>query len=154
MNRFKYWIQSKFRKRLKIDTLNAQYHDPMEQLLHVNFQVLVDFIDGESEYISKINWDATPEHQRAYSEMIELYVWWRVGRPNRVDPMDNPDLIRPDMEFKEMPDGNYLWIPWDENKYPEFMSAMKESSRLDIEWWEEDQHNLHRLIDIRSFLWT
>ena len=53
-----------------------------------------------------------------------------------------------------MPNGDYLWIPWDEDKYPEFMGAMKEASRLDIEWWEEDQRNLHRLIDIRSFLWT
>ena len=154
MNKIKYWIQSKFRKRLKIDTLNAQYHDAMEELLHVNFQVLVDFIEDEAKYIKRINWSATEEHVHAYSEMQDLYNWWTKARPSRVDPMDDPDLVHPDMEFREMPNGDYLWIPWDEDKYPEFMYAMKEASRLDIEWWEEDQRNLHRLIDIRSFLWT
>lgn len=154
MDDFKYWVQSKFRKRLKIDTLNAQYHDAMEELLHVNFQVLVDFIEDEAEYIKRIDWSATEEHAKAYVDMMDLYDWWTIGRPNRIDPMDDPDLIHPPMEFKELPNGWYEWLHYDETKYPEYDLALKESMRLDQAWWEEDQRNLHRLIDIRSFLWT
>lgn len=154
MDKFKYWVQSKFRKRIKIDTLNAQYHDAVEELLHVNFQVLVDFVEDEEVGISQINWDSTPEHKHVYAEMEMLYDWWIVDRPSRVDPVENPDLVHPPMDFKDLGNGYSQLLPYDVVKYSEYDSALKESMRLDKEWWEEDQRNLHRLIDIRPFLWT
>ena len=154
MSEFKRWVQSKFCRRIKIDTLNAQYHDAMEELLHVNFQILVDFIEDEAEYIKRIDWSATEEHAHAYNEMQALYNWWTKVRPSRVDPVESPDLVNPPMEFKELPNGLLEWLPYDVEKYPEYDLALKESMRLDQAWWEEDQRNLHRLIDIRSFLWT
>jgi hypothetical protein len=39
-------------------------------------------------------------------------------------------------------------------KYPEFERAAKQHRRLEKKWEEEDQTNLHRLVDIRGFLWT
>lgn len=126
----------------------------MEELLQVNFQVLVHFVQDEAVGISRIDWSATEEHAKAYVDMMDLYDWWTIGRPNRVDPVESPDLVNPPMEFKELPDGLLEWLPYDAEKYPEYDLALKESMRLDQAWWEEDQRNLHRLIDIRSFLWT
>jgi hypothetical protein len=39
-------------------------------------------------------------------------------------------------------------------KYARYYQALKEDCKLEMKWLEEDQRNLHRLIDIRLFLWT
>ena len=46
------------------------------------------------------------------------------------------------------------WVTPDKKKYAEYYQALEEHARLEKEWHEEDQRNLHRLIEIRGFLWT
>jgi len=42
----------------------------------------------------------------------------------------------------------------DRKKYADSFRAIKKHSLLEKKWYEEDQRNLHRLIEIRSYLWT
>ena len=42
----------------------------------------------------------------------------------------------------------------DRKKYAAYYQALEEHARLENDWCEEDQHNLHRLIEVRGFLWT
>jgi hypothetical protein len=42
----------------------------------------------------------------------------------------------------------------DKKKYASYYRALREHWKLEQKWGEEDQCNLHRLIDIRKFLWT
>ena len=42
----------------------------------------------------------------------------------------------------------------DKKKYAAYYRALKQQTRLEQKWHEEDQRNLHRLVAIREFLWT
>jgi hypothetical protein len=42
----------------------------------------------------------------------------------------------------------------DRKKYAEYYRALRKDARLEQKWFEQDQRNLHRLIEIRPFLWT
>jgi hypothetical protein len=54
-----------------------------------------------------------------------------------------------------MPDsGNYQLVELDKKKYAAYYRALKKDQRLEEKWFEEDQRNFHRLIEIRAFLWT
>lgn len=55
-------------------------------------------------------------------------------------------------EFAISEDGVMSFL--DREKYPEYYAALDKSRELENEWHEEDQRNLHRLIEVRPFLWT
>ena len=141
-------------KSLKIQTLNKGWHDKDEVLLHAAFQLLVDFIENERPD-RIVDWNADKLHQRAWKEIKSLYKWWKKTRPARKDPLDDKKLRRPPMRFKKIPGSeNYQMVEPDKKKFAKYYKAIKTSSRLEQKWFEEDQRNLHRLIDIRGFLWT
>ena len=59
------------------------------------------------------------------------------------------------MKFKEIPRTDLSrMIEPDKKKYAKYYQALKKSWRLERKWEEEDQRNLHRLVEIRKFLWT
>ena len=141
-------------KRLKITTLDKGWHDKDEVLLHAAFQLLTDFVEGERpEKI--VDWDFDEQHKVAWAEINSLYKWWTKTRPNRRSPLDAKKLKRPPFKFKKIPgsDMRELVTP-DRKKYAAYYQALEEHVRLEKEWYEEDQRNLHRLIEIRGFLWT
>lgn len=63
-------------KTLKIQTLDKQWHDRDEILLHAAFQVLVDFIESEQPDRT-IDWNADELHKGAWKEIKSLYKWWK-----------------------------------------------------------------------------
>ena len=141
-------------KRLKIATLDKGWHDKDEILLHAAFQLLADFV--EQEHPEKIvDWDANELHKSAWDEITGLYKWWTKTRPKRRSPLDDKKLKRPPFKLKKIAgsDMRRLAMP-DKKKYAEYYQALEEHARLEKEWYEEDQRNLHRLIEIRGFLWT
>ena len=69
--------------------------------------------------------------------------------------LDDKKLKRPPIRFKKIAGSdNYTWVEPDRKKYAAYGRALKESARLEEKWYQEDQRNLHRLIEIRGFLWT
>jgi hypothetical protein len=139
---------------LKIQTLDKGWHDKDEVLLHAAFQLLVDFI--EKEHPDKYtDWNADELHRHAWKEIRNLYKWWKETRPARRSPVDSKKLKKPPFKFKKIPDSeNYQLVEPDKKKYAPYYRALEKHRRLEEKWYEEDQRNLHRLIEIRGFLWT
>ena len=141
-------------KVLKIQTLGTGWHDRDEILLHGAFQVLVDFV--EKEFPEKaIDWNATEDHRHALNEIKSLYRWWKERRPARRSPLDDSRLRRPRLKFRRIPGSEAREVVRaDRRKYGAYYRALERHGRLEDKWLEEDQRNLHRLIEIRGFLWT
>jgi hypothetical protein len=138
-------------KYLKIHTLNrGQWYDRDEILLHAAFQILVDFMEQERPG-EIIDWEHDPLHSNAWRELTQLYRWWKEERPYRRDPLD--DVPHPPEEEYVFAEDHRLIFP-DREKYPEYYEAMRKSTDLEVEWLEEDQRQLHRLIEVRPFMWT
>ena len=141
------------RKVLKIHTLDNGWHDKDEILLHAAFQLLVDFI--EKEHPERINWNADELHKQAWRELKNLYGWWKEKRPARRSPLDDRQLIKPPLKFKKRSDSDfYESVEPDRKKYAAYYQALNKQVRREKKWYEEDQRNLHRLIEVRGFLWT
>lgn len=141
-------------KYLKIKTLEKGWHDKDEILLHAAFQILTDFIKQET-LAAIVDWNADELHKKAWKEIKSLYKWWKEIRPSRTSPLDDKNLIAPPLKFKKIP-GSHLseMVEPDKKKYAEYYQTLEKHRKLETKWNEEDQRNLHRLIEIRGFLWT
>lgn len=138
-------------KYLKIHTLNKEdRYDRDTILLHAAFQVLTDFIEKEKPH-EIIDWQHDELDRNAWTEISQLYHWWKEERPNRHDPLD--DVVSPPRNAFVISEEGYLTFP-DRDQYPEYYAALDRLSELENAWNEEDQQNLHRLINVRQLLWT
>ena len=141
-------------KILKIHTLQKGWSDKDHVMLHAAFQLLVDFMKKEKPD-KIVDWNANSEHRHAWKEICALYNWWSQERPARRSPLDERGLKKPPIRWKKVPGSdNRELVDYDRKKYAAYDSALREHWRLEKKWGEEDQRNLHRLIDIRQFLWT
>lgn len=138
---------------LKIETPDKGWCDRDQVLLHAAFQILVDFIEKEDP--ERIDWNSNELHRRGWREIKSLYRWWKETRPNRKSPLDNERLPSPPLKLKKVPDSDLSeWLKPDKKKYAKYYEALDRHNKLEQKWHIEDQRNLHRLIEIRSFLWT
>lgn len=141
-------------KTLKILTLDKGWHDQDAILLHAAFQVLMDFVERERPE-AVTDWNATKDHKQAWNEIRSLYTWWKEKRPARRSPLDDKKLVRPRLRLRRIPDSESSeMVRPSPEKYAAYYRALKAHSRLEEKWFAEDQRNLHRLIEIRGFLWT
>jgi hypothetical protein len=141
-------------KYLAIHTLEKGWHDSDEVLLHAAFQILVDFVEKERPD-KIIDWSHDEIHRRVWKEIRELYRWWKEKRPARKSPLDDEKLGVPSLRFKKIPGSEMReLVRPDKKKYAAYYRAMRRHTQLEEKWHEEDQRNLHRLIEIRAYLWT
>jgi hypothetical protein len=141
-------------KYLKIHTLDKGWHDKDNVLLHAAFQLLADFVEQEKPD-KIVDWSFDEPHWQAWKEITSLYKWWKEIRPARRSPLDDKKLKSPPLKFRKIP-GSELGkiVELDRKKYAVYYRALKEDARLEQKWFEEDQRNLHRLVEVRPFLWT
>jgi hypothetical protein len=141
-------------KHLKITTLHKGWTDRDEVLLHAAFQILVDFMEGERPG-EIIDWNFDEGHKHVWKEIKSLYKWWTNIRPARRSPLDVKKIDVPPLKsVKIAGTDTFRIVQPDRKKYSKYFSALKKHSLLEKKWYEEDQRNLHRLIEIRSHLWT
>ena len=141
-------------KILKIHTLEKGWSDKDHVILHAAFQLLVDFVEQEKP-AKIVAWNFNAEHKHAWKEICALYTWWTETRPARKNPLDEKGLQKPPMRWKKMPGSdNWQLVDYDRKKYVAYDSALRKHWRLEKKWDDEDQRSLHRLIDIRQYLWT
>jgi hypothetical protein len=141
-------------KYLKIHSLEKGWHDKDEILMHAVFQLLVDFVEQEKPD-KIIDWQVDELHRKAWKEIQSLYKWWKKERNTRKDPLDDKRIKHPPLKFEKIPGSDMCkMVEPDRKKYAKYYQALKRSWKLEQRWEEEDQRNLHRLIDIRKFLWT
>ena len=141
-------------KYLRIHTLHKGWCDRDHMMLHAAFQLLIDFVEREKPD-RIVDWNSNPEYKHAWKEIRSLYKWWTQTRPARTSPLDEKSLKIPPLRWKKIPGSdNRQLCNYDKKKYPDYEKAIKKQSRLEKKWHTEDQQNLHRLIEVRPFLWT
>ena len=139
---------------LKIQTLEKGWYDKDQVLLHAAFQLLTDFVEQEKPN-KIVDWNVDELHRKAWKEIKSLYNWWQKERPARKSPLDDTRLKHPPLKFEKIPGSDlYKMVEPDKKKYARYYRALRGHWKLEQKWEKEDQHNLHRLIDIREFLWT
>lgn len=139
---------------LQIKSLGKGWHDKDEIILHAVFQLLVDFM--EQEHPEKtVDWKSDAVSYKAWKELNYLYKWWKTTRPKWRSPINEKSTKCPPIKFKKIPGSELTqMIMPDRRKYPGYYRMMNRHFRLEKKWHEEDQRNLHRLIDLRNHLWT
>lgn len=157
-----WWVRYRTINRnhvIKASTLEPGWHDRDQRMLHVNFQILVDFVElelGRKEWkfpslsrrdpksgLESLDWEINDEEckrgpkptQADIAEMKKfLYLWWTVTRAQRIEPWAHESIWPKDVNFAPIPGNQAAFL---ENLYG-----------------TEDQQMLEMLIKIRSSLWT
>ncbi|MBF0546713.1 MAG: hypothetical protein HQM08_19860 [Candidatus Riflebacteria bacterium] len=141
-------------KILKIHTLEKGWWDKDHIMLHAVFQLLSDFMEQEKPD-KIVDWSFDSKHKHAWKEIRSLYRWWTRVRPTRKDPLDDKNLKKPPIRWKKISrSDNRKLVDYDKKIFAEYDAALKKHFQLERKWEKEDQRNLHRLIEIREFLWT
>ena len=61
----------------------------------------------------------------------------------------------PPIKFEDIPGTDHKkMVEPDKKKYAAYYKALEKHWQQEKEWHEQDQQNLHRLIEIRPYLWT
>ena len=158
-----YWLRCHtFTKYHMVDCRTPTYRwgwiDRSEMLLYANFNILVEFIELEKPD-KFIDWRSDPEHSHAWDEMMYLYTWWKHERQAELNAMS---LILNEVQHQDW-DDMFESIPQEENgeKYWTMKPLSKKQEEMYDRYGAEeqrlekkDQDNLHRLIEIRKYLWT
>jgi len=140
-------------KLLKLCGVPDHWIDKDHLILHAAFQLLRDFVEHERP--ERIAWNHDPRSAKAWREIRSLYRWWTKIRPNRRSPLDVKGLKSPPMKFEPVPGKPYSQLAaYDNTKYLPYRRALSRQATLDKRWFGEDQRNLHRLVEVRPFLWT
>jgi len=135
----------RFMKYDKTSFRNYHWFDSDTQILYGMFQILVDFIEKESDII---DWSADPEHKRIFDELTKLYKWWIEDRPNRDDsyPCSGDFGVEDEDIF-----GDHVSK---QPGYKAWRDACDKREQRDREYDLEDTEMLIRLITIRKYMWT
>lgn len=135
---------SKERYRLMIRSLSKDYHDPVELMLHANFQILVDFIEKEKPE-EVVNWDYCREQAFVRNEFRSLYYWWKIGRPAAQKYYNR--LLREQYPYRKNYELNKIIAK-------DGKAGINKLHNFETFLTNKDQRQLHRLIKIRLNLWT
>jgi hypothetical protein len=145
-------------------TVKPGYIDPREMLLHCNFHIFAEFMTYQLSDDCRVLWyypeldeieDSSTiedyEHKvtrnATWNTMMELYNWWSIERP-----------ARSEQEYPDLPDewGFLATLNEDYDNEPlmqQWCAVSAANQQLELEWDEQDQLMLHKLIDIRQYMW-
>ena len=114
------------------------------------------------EWEMTLNNPALPDTQRSDQQaetartVYEVYNWWTVIRPARPDPYEASGYDALCAERKD--DDLFSFFDERKPKDPEYESRMKEAlnrlREMEEQYDDEDNLNLHKIINVRLGLWT
>jgi len=104
----------------------------------------IKYLDWEMTLIGE---DGNPPQAEAAKNIKELYLWWTIQRPARIDPYDLMD------DEKIFPKDEDLFDSMN-NKSSTRTAIFKEINELEKQQDEEDTEMLVKLIKLRGSLWT
>lgn len=133
----------------KNDSALEFYHwyDTDTKMLFGVFQLLVDFVEKE-EAGERIDWSQTPQHQKVWDEIQELYTWWTEIRPKQWRENETPSMEDYGTSMRDFDDRAKS------TAYKAWSKACDEKHKKEEELLNEDTEMLIRLITIRRWLWT
>jgi hypothetical protein len=135
--------------------LNPGPHQLRDRQLHAMFHSFSKFYEHHASANSHADWQADEPHAKAFAEMEVLYRWWHQERPARIRSLRK---MREDHAFRDpvLKDDFLAVFDEDFRDHPEVV-AWREASRkrdeMERQGQDEDQHMLHRLVDLRLFFW-
>lgn len=177
-----WWVRHRTtdRNHMLRSGLKPGYHDKPELMLHVNMQMLVDYVEIECAHMAVMcledwahkrpNWikrwlgiplrcadagiaylEAPLEHDAqdqlaVQAEMVHLYRWWCQVRPCRPDPYEASGWT----EFCAQRANILSFDPALDDQSAQILENLR---AMEEAYDQEDQHMLHRLIDIRQHMW-
>ena len=130
---------------IKVDTLPPTWQDTDEKLLHVCFQLLVDYVEKEKCF-DRIDWDYDEDHKKIGDEIRELYHWWKEVYPHLEETLP---------PFPKTPEDRLSILnnpKTDEAKA--FIKVAEQREKMREQFYEQENEMLGRLIKIRNCLWT
>lgn len=121
------------------------WYDTDTRMLHACFLLLVEFVEKE-EAFKRVDWECDEKSEQIGQEIKDLYDWWKIRRSvAREQLMLDWSNCKDETRFLPVDGGGFRI------DIPESHRLLNErENQLD----EDDQHNLERLIKIRSWLWT
>lgn len=132
-----YWL-------VRPKTLKVGYNDARELILHSSMQILCDFYEFQKSDKSHICWDSdvSSDHGKVYDEMGKLYNEWKQYLEDRENLFKCP----PEFEGEK---GDKLFRFKDE----EYTKWLRSQGAKDHELDLKEDELLHRLINIRLYMW-
>ena len=148
--------------RLKIETLDRSYTDPREKLLHASFQILVDFVEKEKPF-EYVDYEESGEDVAEAGEIIkELYEWWAIARPQRIDPYSKE--FRGKKHLTKIPDDAEMLVGDDsfviqdgvlKTDYTDvYRKHLDRAMQQEVLYDEEDKEMLVKLAEVYQYLWV
>ena len=116
--------------------------------------VLDEFYEKEIS-LNIVDWDGDEEHKNAKKEIDEIKAWWD-NYPNRLKEIDD-SLATWSKKIEELcGEGHQGFLTYLNSgvKDPEETRLNGIHSSLENKLAEEEQIMLHRLIDVRKYMWT
>lgn len=127
----------------KISFRNYHWIDSDDLILYGMFQILVDFMEEESDIV---DWSADPKHQEVFDELTKLYKWWTEDRPDRDDSYPDSEDFGVEDIFGDHASRQPGYKAWRDD--------CDEKEKRDREYDLEDTEMLIRLTTIRKYMWT
>lgn len=135
--------------------LRPGLHQLREQQLHAMFHSFARFYERQVHPDCQADWQGDEPHAKTFEEMAALYRWWTQERPAQVRAREQ--LLR-EQTFQDpvLQDDFLAVFDEDYQDHPEVLAwraASKRRQEMERFDQEEDQRMLHRLVNIRAFLW-
>lgn len=131
------------------------WRSPEAGLAHLDWEISLKYDEDWIEKSDKNYGKPTPQAVKA-QEIKDLYTWWTVERPKRVDPMEASgwsDIC----DRRRTRDGDKDLFMWDDNtkeEKKETKKALDMMHKLEAQYENEDEEMMIRLIKVRHGLWT
>jgi hypothetical protein len=130
---------------VKCPTLWPTYHEPSELILHASMTCLVSFVEEQAH---QVDWTWNERVAHAKAEMDAIYEWWTVGRHEERARARRLRSEWYEGKFNGGEGGNVADGSAATGRSAEALRACEEANDA------REQEMLHRLINIRMFLWT
>jgi len=168
---FKCWSWKRY-STIKPRTLGHTWCDRRELLLHMSFEILVQFIEREcspghtewyGEFAPQI--EVNGVEINAMDEMLELKQWWEVvyqkDYPEKTDEIwEAAEKVSPRHVLThedDMPDcvaGTLEFVYEDDEQRDTYRALMGETNALECHMDAEAEKMLKRLAAVRLWMWT
>ena len=180
------WVRYRTTRRYHVikTGMKPGYSDVSEKMLHVNFNMLKDFIEVEKAYmwtwhekgtnnkseqpgVSHLLWEMGLDNDDSWKgnktqasnarEQYELYDWWTNQRPYRVDDaMEEWEAYHTlKKEIYGDDADNFFRDDLDTKELKKLQKKwLTKSTKIEKHNLKEDEKNLIRLMKIRNSLWT
>jgi hypothetical protein len=90
----------------------------------------------------------------AAKEIIDLYVWWTAIRPQRPDPHDASGWSDLCDRRRQTSEDSIMWEDATQEEQDETKKALDKCQELELQYEQEDEEMMIRLIKVRQSLWT